>query len=68
MMALYKRELRSLLSGLGGWGFIALYLLLSGAVYLFVNIVPNDPFMAEGTTYHALAMALACGVCGATIR
>ena len=66
MMALYKRELRSLLSGLVGWGFIALYLLLSGAVYLFVNIVPNDPFMAEGTTYHALAMALACGVCGMT--
>ena len=62
MKALFKRELRALFSGWGGWGFLALVTGAAGITVFLANIVNGNPSFAESTLYLALAMALGCGL------
>ena len=63
MKALFKRELRALFSGWGGWGFLALVTGAAGVTTFVVNIIGGSPSFAESAVYLALAMALGCGLC-----
>ena len=63
MKALFKRELRALFSGWGGWGFLALATGAAGIAVFIVNILGGAPSFAENTLYLALAMALGSGLC-----
>ena len=63
MTALFKRELRALFSGWGGWGFLALATGAAGIAVFTVNILGGAPSFAENTLYLALAMALGSGLC-----
>lgn len=63
MKALFKRELRALFSGWGGWGFLALVTGAAGIAVFIVNILGGAPSFAESTLYLALAVALGSGLC-----
>ena len=63
MKAVFKRELRALFSGWGGWGFLALMTGAVGITVFIFNIMNGTPSFAESTVYMALAMALGCGLC-----
>lgn len=63
MKAVFKRELRALFSGWGGWGFLALTTGAAALVVFIVNIWEGKPSFSENCVYLALAMALGCGLC-----
>ncbi len=64
MKAVFKRELRALFAGWGGWGFLALMTGAAGLVVFVLNVLGGTPSFAQGSVYLALAMALGCGLCG----
>ncbi len=64
MKAVFRKELRSLLGSLTGWGSIAVLLAAAGVSAFFHNIQGMSPLFADNILYVALGMALACGLMG----
>ena len=62
MSAVFKKELRALLGGLTGWGFLALLLAAAGASMFFVNVRGASPLFCENARWLALGMAAACAL------
>ena len=62
MSAVFRKELRALLGGFAGWGFLALLLAAAGASVFFVNVRGASPLFSDNVIYLALGMALCCGL------
>ena len=62
MSAVFRKELRTLLGGLTGWGSLAVLLAVAGVSAFFINLQGMRPFFTDNIRYLALGMALFCGL------
>ncbi len=62
MKAICKRELRALLRGLRGWGYVAVVLLAAAVAVLLTNLIQGDPRFEINAYYIAWGMIPATAI------